>query len=145
MARPLPTDTELTAKRPDIESFLTDPNTTLQTFAGEALGYLKRDLENKRGVTWSRVFVGSAYLDNSEGTGRNESNLVHCLILRTLALILEAYGIKNTDGQWMDLANYYRSEYDELLSVARLDIDIDDSGTISEDEERRSGQTFLRK
>lgn len=142
----VPTDNEVTAIRADIANFLTGSK-TITNYAASALADFKLDLEDKRNILWTRIFdtTNDLYFVDTDDNTRNDDKCINMLSNLTISLIFRDFAIANEDSQWMDLANYFRAEYDDRLKIAKLDVDLDDSGGISEAEERKSGQSFMRK
>jgi len=140
-----PTIEQVLAIRGDLQKFILPPK-TFDDYTTRALGQLKRDLDDKRGILWSRIYTSGAYLDNTDSTGRNEDRCHHMIGLLAVAYAFEDYALQGAAGsQWWDLYLAYRADYDELLKTAKLDVDADDSGSISSGEENVTGQRFLSK
>jgi hypothetical protein len=93
----------------------------------------------------SITFDGS-YLENTDGTGRNEDRCKHAIKLKVVELIFKDYAIDASEGaKWWEIAQAYKDEYDEHINNARLDVDLDDDGAIEDDEEMETGQTFFSR
>jgi hypothetical protein len=61
-----------------------------------------------------------------------------------VSMTFRDYSIQNADeDKWWGLAEYYQEQYDSMILKAKLDVDTDDSGSISEDEDARTGQVFM--
>jgi hypothetical protein len=147
MARPLPTDDEILEIRSDIVAFLPEGD-DLQTAAGKALNKVKIELEDKRGVLWSQVWDAdnTKYFVGADGVTRNEDKLPYMIALKTVSRVFRDYAIKmGDDSEWKAVGLVYEDEYEDMLLTAKLDEDLDDSGTISDDETGRTGQVFLRR
>jgi hypothetical protein len=144
-----PTEDQVLLIRADLTRLLA-PERTLEDEMQESLKECKRILEDKRKVVWSRVFVasdsGGDYLDNPDSTGRNEDRIKNAISNMTAAIIFRGYSVLNSsDERWSSLADYYYDMAYSRLVDSVLDIDLDDSGTIDDDEAGRSGQPFFRK
>jgi hypothetical protein len=149
MARPLPTDDEILEIRSDLVdgNFLADGD-DLQTAAGKALNKVKIDLEDKRGVLWSQVWDAnnSKYFVGADGVTRNDDKIPRMISLKTVRDVFRDYAIQmGADSQWWVVSEEYEKDYQDMLLTAKLDEDLDDSGSISDDETGRTGQVFLRR
>ena len=142
-----PTMQEVLLIRDDLEDFLPDGR-NLDSYVAQALLECKRILEDDRACPWSRVFdsTNDAYLDNSDATGRNQDRIQNAISHQTACMIFRDYSIKNgLEENWSLLADYHCQMSKERLLESTLDIDLDDSGAIDEDEEGSVGQVFLVK
>ena len=139
-----PTDAQVLGIRVDLETYLVD-TATISDYSARALAQLKRDLEDTRGIKWAQVYVEPSYLDNTDNTGTNDDRCKYMIALLAVAYVFEDYAImtEGTGTHWWDLYLAYRSDYDTTMKRAKLDVDIDDSGTIEEGEEGRSAQAFM--
>jgi hypothetical protein len=147
-----PTDDEIKAVRFDIDGdpFL-DQGKTLQEYAASALAEFKNDIEDVRGFKFTQVFDETAdeYFSDTDDYTRNLNKIRKDILCNlTIALVFRDFMIAASDdveSRWFNLYTFYRSEYDNALKISQLDVDIDESGTITEDEERTSGQKFFSK
>lgn len=143
-----PTDAEIKLIRVDIENYLIESR-TLTSYASAALSQFKLDIEDKRGVSFSQVFddTNDLYFTDTDGNTRNLQKIRQdMLCYLASSMVFRDYAIATSDGggsQWWDLANEYESRYDERLKIAKLDVDLDEDGSISEDEEKVTAQTFM--
>ncbi len=145
-----PTDAEVKDIRIDIEDYLIAPQTTL-LYAARALSQFKNDIEDKRGIKFTQVFDGTndEYFSDTDDYTRNLnkirkdmlSNLSVALIFRDYSLNMQEDG----DGRWFHTHLFYLTQYEDAIKIAQLDIDLDESGAITEDEERTSSQKFFTK
>ena len=146
-----PTTTEIIVEYAKIEQFIAD-EVTLAEHISTALADVKRYLLNNRGIQWSTVFDSDAddYYVDSDGVANNDDQLKKAISLRTVSLVYKANAERanvnqSNDSFFWDLYRKYRSEAETLLDVAKLDIDADKSGSISDDEERTTAQVFFSR
>ncbi|OQY16382.1 MAG: hypothetical protein B6I36_10325 [Desulfobacteraceae bacterium 4572_35.1] len=139
-----PTSDELLAYRTDLSNYLASGQ-SLDNVMATALLEVKRYLEDKRNVMWAMVFdtIGDAYWDNEDSTGRNKDRIQKAIILYTIAIIFRDYSITVGDGAWWELYLSYRADAENTLKDARLDVDRDESGDISNSEAETLGQSFM--
>ncbi len=140
----VPTKEELLIVRGDLDDYKGDR--TLDSYITDSFAECKRILEDERSVVWSRVFDTDtdAYWDNSDATGRNEDRIKNAISHMAAALIFWDYSVRQElEESWTSLASYHEQKAMDRLLKSTLDIDRDDSGTISTDEEGDSGQVFL--
>jgi hypothetical protein len=143
-----PTTAEVQAIRGDVENYLTGTY-TLADYTAAALAQFKLDCEDKRGFKFSQVFstTDDAYLVDTSSDTRNLRKIRQDLLCYlTVSKVFRDYAIataEETDSRWWDLSNEYESRYEDRLKIARLDIDVDEDGSISEGEEQTSGQKFM--
>lgn len=142
----VPTTEEVTTYRVDIANYLTNSK-TVDNYTAQALAQFKLDLDNKRSIRFVQIFdtTEDLYFVNTNDETRNDDNAMNLLSNLTISMIFRDFAISENDSQWMDLSTFYRAEYDDTLKVAKLDVDADDSGGITADEEGRISQTFMRK
>ncbi len=144
------TDAEIKLIRVDIENYLTKSR-VLSEYSDAALSQFKIDLEDKRGFKFSQVFdeTNDLYFKDTDDNTRNLDKIRGQMLPNlTISKVFRDYAIatsEETDSRWWDLANEYESRYDDRLKITQLDIDIDESGTIDETEERASAQKFFSK
>jgi hypothetical protein len=138
-----PTSAEVLDIRADLETYLqtnSEGAKTIDDYTARALAQVIRDLEDTRNILWSRIYVDPDYL----GDGRNEDRSKQMISLLAIAYVFEDYFLRTAgDTYWYDVYLHYFKVYNDLLKKAKLDVDVDDSGTITEDEEGRSGQSFM--
>lgn len=145
-----PTDAEIKAIRNDIDStdFIVAPK-TLQSYALSALAQFKLDLEDKRGIKFTQVFdtTNDKYFEDTDGNTRNDDKIAGELLPNlAISKVFRDFAISTSDNErWWALANEYEARYDDRLKIAKFDVDLDEDGSIDEDEERTSSQTFFRK
>lgn len=141
-----PTEAAVLLLRADLKSFIDSiERQSLDNFIDLALAQLKRDLEDKKGLEWNKLYDSdsAAYLST-----RNQDKLQHMIGLLTISLVFRDYGTAREGGVsgWLDLADRFKADYDDALTNARLDIDEDEDGAIDTDtEEMLSSQGFFRK
>jgi len=143
----LPSEASITTIRNDIADYLAT-GVDIADYGALALAEVKRYLEDRRDIMWVMVFdtTGDAYWDNDDSTGRNQDRIQQVLRLLTIAYIFKDYSIKvPADGLWWALFEDFETRALDLLQNARLDVDRDESGEISSDEESEDGQIFLRR
>jgi hypothetical protein len=142
----VPTTDEVKALRADIENYLVEEK-IVSDYTASALAQYKLDLYNKRGIKFSQIFdtTNDLYFVNTDDEDWNDQNSINLIGTLTISLVFQDFAIARAaeDSQWMDLSVMYRADYDDALKIAKLDVDINDDGTITEDEEGRSGQTFF--
>jgi len=147
MARPYPTDAEILEIRPDLLDYLSSES-DLQAEAVRAIKQVKIDLEDQRGVLWSRVFDADTglYLTSSDGLTRNDEKIPRMIAIYVVYMVFRDYAINmGGESQWFVVANEFLVDYEKLMLHGKLDIDYDDSGAITEDEDAETGQTFMRR
>ncbi len=142
----VPTQVEIQAVRADLDNYIST-NLVLSHYTASALSQFKMDLEDKRGIKFGQIFdtTNDLYFLDTDDEARNDDKCIHMLCLLTISKVFRDYAIGKEDSQWWDLANDYEIRYDERLKITQLDIDLDESGAISEDEEQTSGQKFMVK
>ena len=148
MARPLPTAQEVLDIRHDLLEYLADDD--LDTLSTRALAKVKIDLEDQRGgsVLWSQVWDAdhNKYFVGYAGNTRNDGKIPRMIAYLDVSMTFRDYSIQNAEeDKWWGLAEYYMEQYEKMILTAKLDVDSDDSGTISEDEDARTGQVFLNR
>ena len=137
----LPSNQQIKDVRPDVLEFV-GKDSTLKDYAERALAYVKRDLEDVRGIEWSQIYNQEIPIVDYL-TPRNTDKMNHAIALRAVALVFHDYAVSASDGaQWWDLGNSFRADYDTFLDRAKLDIDLDESGTIEEGEELQTPARF---
>lgn len=143
----IPTTTQVLEIRSDIQDRLSGA-LTLDDYIDQAFAQAKRDVEDKKGILWSRIYdsTAGAYFDNPDGTGRNDDRLKHAIAILAIAYVFRDYSINTRDdGLWWGLYEAYKADYDNMVDVMVLDVDTDDSGTIDESEESQKPQVFLQR
>ena len=143
----LPSTASITTVRNDIADYL-PTGVTVDDFAALALLDVKRRLEDKRDILWTWVYdtTEDEYFDNTDSTGRNEDRLQQVIRLLTIAYIFKDYSIKvPADGLWWALFEDFEKRAFDMLMDAKLDVDRDESGAITEGEESELGQVFLTR
>lgn len=145
MARPYPTDAEVLELRPDLLEYLQEGD-DIATITEKALKQVKIDLEDQRGVLWLRVWDSdnSKYFVGSDDYTRNDDKIPRMIALKSIAMVFKDYAINmGADSQWWTDAEQFQDDYWKLLTHAKLDIDSDDSGSITIDEDGETGQIFM--
>ena len=141
----LPTTLSVVSKRPDIEDYTSN----LAVHMANALAQVKRYLLNNRGIKWSTVYdSGTAddYFADTDDLENNKDQIGEAITLLTIALVFEAYSIKaQDDSQWWNLYQAFRADSESLMDTMKLDIDVDESGGVTEDEEKETGQRFFSR
>jgi GAF domain-containing protein len=141
----IPTDDELLAYRSDLSTYL-PAGKTLQNIMATALAEVKRFLEDDRNVLWSRVYdlTNDEYFSDPDDNERNKDRIQKAIMLFTVSILFHDYAVTH-GGSWWELYLAYRSDAENTLRNAKLDIDIDDSGTVDESETAKQSQSFLVK
>jgi hypothetical protein len=142
-----PTATEVIQIRSDIDS-KTSEKLELDQYIDRAHSQVKRDVEDKKSIPWSRVYDSDngIYFDNPDSTGRNNDRLKHAISLLAIAYVFQDYSINATDvGRWWGLYEAYKMDYDNMIDTMVLDVDTDDSGTIEDSETSQKPQVFLQR
>jgi hypothetical protein len=85
------------------------------------------------------------YFKNTDDEAKNEDRLHNAIVLLAVGYIFKDYSIKVAEGNWFDLWLAYRADYDRAVNEMQLSIDRDESGEITDDEERESTQTYLTR
>lgn len=142
----LPTLDELYAEKSGLKEISDNNSRTLSDYQNIALAQVKRDLEDIRDILWSRVYdsTNSIYYTDADGNARNEDRIKKLINLATIASVYEDYAVRVEDSGFWDLHVAYHEKYMRLMTVAKIDVDRNDDGTIDEAEEE-IGQTFLRR
>ena len=143
----LPTAAELKAVRSDLDQFVGE-GLSLDDQMAQALLYVKRQLEDVRGILWSKVYDSDddKYFDDADSTGRNRDRLTTAISNMTAAYVFKDYAVTAGDGsRWWELYLAYRADADALIKNAKLDVDRDESGDITDDETGELGQTFTSR
>ena len=146
MARPLPTEQEVLDIRHDLLEYLADDD--LDTLSTRALAKVKIDLEDQRGVLWSQVWdtTNSKYFVGYDENTRNDDKIPRMIAYLAVSMTFRDYSIQNADeDNWWGLAEYYMEQYEKMMLQAKLDVDSDDDGSISEDEDAQTGQVFMHR
>lgn len=147
MANPYPSLDEVKAIRQDVEDYVVDNKEVETDYTPEALKRIKRYLEDKRGILWVQVWDedNSDYFVGADDVARNRDKIIDAIGHMVVALVFKDWSIKRTEGMWWDLYVSYRADAEDSLRNARLDIDRDESGAITEDETAKRSQPFVRR
>lgn len=141
-----PTNTQVLAERPDVETFIekNEANLVLSDYVARALAQVKRDIRDRKGIKWSQVYSSAAsdYFENTDGEALNRDRLHNAIILMTVAYVFKDYMIA-VDSNYNGLYLEYRADYDRAIDEMKLDVDWDESGGINECEENNTTQVFL--
>ena len=132
--------------RNDLRDYADSMSRTIDSYITEALEECKRILEDDRGVVWFTVFntTEDEYFDNSDTTGRNEDRIQNAISHMTASMVFRDYAIKqDLEESWTMLADYHETKANDRLLKSKLDIDIDESGAIDDNEEGQLGQSFM--
>lgn len=145
MASEEPTRDDVLEIRQDIVNYVVDTKDLEADYIPQALAHIKRFLENKRGVFWITVWDvdNSDYFIGSDGIERNRDKIINAISHMTVALVFKDWSLTNREGQWWDLYLAYRSDAEDSLRDALLDIDKDKSGSISDSETAQRTQPFV--
>ena len=140
-----PTTAQVEKYRQDISNFVGDK--AVSDYITLATAQTWRDMLNKRSIkrVWVWDTTNTIYFLDTDGVGNNEDQMHDMIILLTIAFIYQAWAQKTQDAQWWDLYTAYRTEYDNALSFAKLDVDKNESGEITADEEATTGQVFFTR
>lgn len=141
----LPSDAQILAYRSDLATYLPGGG-TLQGEAATALEEVKRYLEDKRGILWRTVYdlTNDLYFVDPEGVERNQDRIQKAIILFTVAGLFKDYSVLH-GGSWWELYLAHRSDAEETLKDARLDVDLDESGAIDDGETAILSQVFMTR
>ena len=145
-----PTREQVLVERPDIESFIerNDANLDIYDYISKALAQVKRDVEDVKGIKWSRVYdtTNLIYFLDADDEAHNQDRIHNLIILLTVAKAFEDFAInRNDDGIINSVYQAYMTRYDRSLDEVKLSVDWDDSGAISECEEEETTQVFMRR
>lgn len=140
----LPTSKQLLLYRSDLDDYLPEKRMFVDVMA-DALLETKRFLEDSRGVLWTQVFNSTTddYYVDPDGIERNKDRLHKAIILFTISILFKDYSITSGDGAWWDLYLAFRADAESTVKTAKLDLDLDESGSIEDSETSQTGQTFL--
>ena len=142
-----PTAAELKAIRSDLDSYTGD-GLKLSDHVAEALKYVKRQLEDVRGILWTQVYDSdnAVYYDDEDANGRNDDRLKNAIGNMTAAYVFKDYAVTAGEGsKWWELYLAFRADADNVIKYAKLDVDLDESGDISTGEEAQAGQSFMTR
>jgi hypothetical protein len=142
-----PTDAQVLLVRDDVKDYMPEGR-TLGSYISQSLAECKRILEDGRGVKWSQVFdsTNDAYLDNSDATGRNQDRIQNAVSHMAIGMVFRDYSVKqDLEESWTLHADYHENMASDRLLSSVLDVDVDESGAIDEDEESNIGQSFMVK
>ena len=146
-----PTSAEIVIEYAKVEQYIST-EVTIDDYIDRGLADVKRYLLNTRGVQWSMVFDSDTaeYLTDTDGNANNDDQLKKAISLMTIAAVYKdnaqrANVQQSNDSFFWGLYSEFRSEAETLLDVAKLDIDTDESGTITEGEERTTSQVFFSR
>lgn len=142
-----PTRDQVLIERPDVEEYIVDnpANLDLDDYIGKALAQVKRDVEDVKGIKWSRIYdtTNLLYFLDVDDEAHNKDRVHNLIILLTVAYVFKDYAINRTDeGVWNSMYMSYRGDYDRSLDEVKLSVDWNDSGEITEDEEDQTTQVF---
>ena len=86
-----PTVSEVKLVRSDIDRFVPEGR-TVTSYITQALAQFKRDLVNKRSISFSTVFdtTNDLYFLNSDSEDWNDTNCIHILSILTASLLASA-------------------------------------------------------
>jgi hypothetical protein len=143
-----PTRDQVLIERHDIESTIAqnDANLDLDDYISKALAHVKRDLREVKGIKWDMVYdsTNSQYFENTDGDANNDDTIKHMITLVAISFAFKDLSIRVEDSNFWDLYINYREDYDRALNQAKLDIDWNESGGITEDEDGQTTQVFFR-
>jgi len=143
-----PTREQVLIERPDLETYIqdNDANLDIDDYVSKALAQVKRDVEDVKGIKWSRVYdtTNSIYFLDADDEAHNKDRIHNLIILLTVAKAFEDFAInRNDDGIINSTYQAYMTRYDRALDEVKLSVDWDDSGEISEGEEEQTTQVFM--
>ena len=143
-----PTRQQVLIERPDLETYIegNGANLDMDDYISKALAQVKRDVEDVKGIKWSRLYSvdNGAYFLDVDGEAHNEDRIHNLIILLTVAKTFEDYAInRNDDGIINSVYTAYMTRYDRSLDEVKLSVDWNDSGAITEDEEEQTTQVFM--
>lgn len=143
-----PTREEILEKRPDLESVMedNDANLDIDDYISRALTDVKRDLREIKGIKWDMVYDSDEddYFTDTDGDENNRDSIINMIIMKTISEVFKDFATAVEDSRWWDLHIAYRQDYEESIRQAKLDIDRDESGEITDDEENQDTQNFFR-
>lgn len=147
MAEQEPTLEDVEEIRKDISDFVVDDKGIEADYIPQALAHIKRFLEDKRGILWVTVWdeTGEDYFVGTDDVPRNRDKIINATSHMVVALVFKDWSVKKQDGQWWELYVSYRADAEDELRSALLDLDKDQSGTISDGETAKRSQPFMRK
>ena len=147
MASEVPTPDEVKEIRQDIEEYIIETKTLEDNYIPEALKRVKRFLEDKRGILWVQVWdaSGSDYYVGADDVERNRDKIIAAIAHMAVSLVFKDHAIDNRDGQWWDLYVAYRADSEDSLRDAKLDIDLNEDGSIGDSETAVRNQPFVKR
>lgn len=140
----VPKISDIEAIRADILIFLV-LNNSIESYAKNALTRFKMDLEDKKSIQFKTIFdtVNDEYFEGSDGE-RNKPKCFYMLGNLIVSMVFRDYAAKQGEASWWDLANEYEARYDAMLNRAKLDVDMNEDGLISDGEMAARHQPFFR-
>ena len=143
-----PTSAQVLVERPDLQSFIdgNEANLTIDDYIAKALAQVKRDIEDVKGIKWSRIYnsVTSDYFLDEDDIAHNQDRMINIVTILTVAYVFKDYAIRRDDtGAWNSMYLAFREDYDKAVQDVKLSVDWDDSGAIVEGEEDNTTQPFL--
>jgi hypothetical protein len=148
-----PTREQVLIERPDVDTYVegNGANLTLDDYVAKALAQVKRDVEDVKGIKWSRLYNSADdaptypdYFLDADDEAHNKDRIHNLIILLTVAKVFEDYAInRNEDGIINSAYTAYMTRYDRSLDEVKLSVDWNDSGAITEDEEEQTTQIFI--
>ena len=139
-----PTHSEVVNEAAHIEKYVPTEVEMLE-FVTRALADVKRYLRNNRGINWSQVYDSASgdYFEDTDGNANNKDQLLKAIRLSTVSIIYKDNAQESQDSIWWDMYKEYRAEAEILLDNAKLDVDSNDDGEISDGEENATRQKFF--
>lgn len=142
-----PAGSAILAIRRDLSDFITKigNGATIEIYADQANAQVKRDLRDTLGIKWAQVYNAATanYFLDTDGDANNKDRIQNMIALLCIAYVFRDYSIKVTDSSWFDLYVFYEEKYQGAMKQAKLDVDQDENGSISEGEEMATSQSFL--
>jgi len=148
-----PTREQVLIERPDIAKYIegNEANLDLDDYIAKALAQVKRDVEDVKGIKWARIYNSADdaptypdYFLDADDEAHNKDRVHNLIILLTVAYSFKDYAISMTDeAVWNSMYLGYKSDYDRALDEVKLSVDWNDSGAITEDEEKQTTQNFM--
>lgn len=142
-----PASSAILALRRDLNNITAqiDNGGTIDTYAGQANAQVKRDLRDVHDIKWSQVYDSDneIYFVDTDGEANNDDRIKNMIALLCISYVFRDYSIAVAENAWFELHLHYMEQYQSAMNQARLDVDLDDSGEISEDEERQTTQSFM--
>lgn len=142
----VPTYPEVVRECAQIEQYVSDP-VRMDEYVERALDDVRQYLRNILGIEWATVYDSdnAEYFADTDGNTNNQTQLLKIIRLMTIAIIYKDNAQGVSDSPWWEMYEAYKVEATQLMDSAKFDIDANEDGEISEDEETQTTQTFFQR